>query len=464
MADTGGESDYEILNATRPREGTSSGWGALGNVIGGGGSVAGQNAYQNGMRIGAQTADALAQARQRIQENQGRTKVAAAIRDPQFQQSLGIDQATAEVMASRAEAGADPADVTRMGLEAQKLNLGNRVAAGGQSGRMAAIALAPASGAIHAEGPNGTFVDPFSSSYSSDTPGGPTNTPVTVGPQQGALDQSEIDLRGAQAKAAGVNANANQTRADKAPVGGAGSGKLQTGFRWKMDPDNPGEVMTDANGQGIQEPNPAAGSSTVSRRYNSAVVNSAALVAKEAENVAHIGTNTTSGGTQIGGTKPGLLNTLGKNMGLALSDDDQQEYTTSLGNVGRALSTIELSGRSPNQATVSSLDKLVSSPGTTQNARLYNFALIRQIAEAGADGMEGNDDATPAAKAAYHKALTSIQKSIPFTPADVVDFRRNGGSQTFQQFLDGQKAPAGGAAVTPGQKQDLGGGWSVVQH
>lgn len=471
MADTGGVSDYEILQATRPQERPASGWGAVGNALGGGGTIAGQNAYQNGMRVGAQTADALAQARQRIQENQGRTNAAAAVRNPQFQTATGLDPAVSEAIASRIEAGQDPASITNLALEAQKKTLIDRVAGGGNAGRLAAAALAPGSAGIKAEGANGTFVDPFSSSYSSDTPGGPTNTPVTVGPQQSALDQSEIDLRGAQAKAAGVNAGANATRASTTAAN-AGANKPPTNMRWKMNDDN-SDYALDETGRRIAEPVPGApqkGEGAYQGIYSSNMVGSAGQLAKELHNVSAIGITSNAGLTGFGPGHGGVMATLSDNLGKSLSGEDQLMYHKSLQNVGRMVGMLENGGRATTKGAAGSAQEAIEAQAAdTPNSAMYGLAIARQAAEAQIDRMSTNG-APPAKIEAYKKAVTEITKAIPFTPLDVINFSRAPKGQKFQDWLraNGEDAQAAGGAASgaaaPGQKQDLGGGWSVVQH
>ncbi|MFI5114703.1 MAG: hypothetical protein ACHP7J_06115 [Terriglobales bacterium] len=207
MADTGGISDYAILNQTKhenPGSG-SAGWASLGAALGGGTEVQGANAYDRGMQIGASTIDALAQARARVTANDANQRAAAIIRNPQVQSQLGYTPEIGDYAATVAERGGDPREVAGMLKENQdrrfQSTLGDALAPQNQR-EAAQAAIAPGSVAPKAEGPLGSVFRPLAQ-----TPQGAGST--TVSPLQAQVANSEIGQHNASA------ASSNATAAGK---------------------------------------------------------------------------------------------------------------------------------------------------------------------------------------------------------------------------------------------------------
>lgn len=455
MATDAGISDSAIISETRHKGGDQGGWASLGAVLGGSGVAQGAAAYDNGMRVGAQTADALAQAKDRVQKSTSAEQAAAALESPQLQQQLHLTPELGSYFATQARMGKDPKEVTGMMLENQQYQLRARIADTKQpldERHAAAFAEAPASMAPKAEGSLGSVFDPGANGGSGQT---------AVSPLQTRVAEAGVGLKDAQAAAAPVNAAAHTVSAANS---GTGNGKLQTGYRWKMNPDNPGEVMLDPSGKPLQEPNPASSESAVTARYHEVVLNAANGISREAANVQKMGYDTSKGAMTIGGTHSGILNTLTDNLGKGLSSTDQQQYSSTMTNIGRFMSQIENAGRMPPGTMTAQLDKLAATPGTTENARLYNLALVRQNMEAGADTINASG-ASPAVKTAYAKALKSTQESIPFTPSQIIDFERTAKKGvTLQQFLSGNQASSTAPSGATSAPVDLGNGWTVVKH
>lgn len=452
MADQGGFSDNEVLNATKPHGGHGLEQGAsdLGAVLSGSLQQNAQAANIKGMQVGAQTADALAQARSRVQEAQGRESAAQALQNPQTQAALGIKPEEADWAAAQTRAGGQAESIAAALQNMHKARLEDTVANTGaapDARRGAAMALAPASGAIHAEGPNGTFVDPFSSGYTSNQPGSPTNTPVTVGAQQTSLNDSEVKLRAAQASAAGINANAHQETADHTA---AGAPKLNTGYQWKVDNDKTsptyGQVMQGPNGP-IQEPNPNAGKGSegvINARYNQNMLGGAAGAARELENVAAIGPTTSAGATGFATGHGGILGTLSDNLGRAVSSQDQQEYHKSMQNIGRYVGLVENGGRATTAGAAGSAQAAIEAqPGDTEHSRLYGLAIARQSLEAQQDRINASTAST-AVKDAYNSEIQRVTKAIPYTPVDIIDFGRAPAGTKLQDFLASRNGGGGG--------------------
>ena len=429
----GGPSDYAVMAETRNEArqeegGGQQGFTSLGAAFSGGGlttggpgssgTESGQMAYARGQQIGAATVNALSEARNRITEAAARQSMADTL--PQFFASTGLldpvkDAPVIENYRQQILAGTPPqqimAELKEKGDETARQTLGNPNAK--QEDREAAAARLGYAGELpKATGTAGSFETPLR---------GPGQNPVTVSPQQSAMNQSLVTERGAQASAAGTRASM--------PEG------LKPGNRWAQDEN--GVVKLDANGQPVQEPNPGAGTNAVARRYVNTVVSSAASIAREADNISHLGYDTSTGAQQIGGTHTGILNTITNNLGKTLSTTEQQEYKTTISNLTRMVANIEQNGTGRvNQAFIDKLSSLENTPGNTEMSRLYNLAQIRQAIEAQHDALVANPDATRQSVTAYEKALASVQKSIPWTASDVINFQRSGGSQTLGAFLD----------------------------
>lgn len=458
MADQGGFSDNEILSATQPRASKSAnaGFADLGSALAGGIQQNGSVAYTKGMQIGAQTADALAQARSRVQEAQGRETAAQSLENPQTQQALGLKPEEATLMAARTRAGDSFENLAAATKSFQDARLHGTVAdttADPNARRAAALSLAPASGAIHAEGANGTFVDPFSSNYTSDQPGGPDNTPVTVGAQQTALNNSEIALRKKQGDAALQNADAHQTQAEK-PAANAGlPQKLQTGYQFKLNDDKTspdfGKPVLDATGNPVQEPKTGANApeGAVNKRYNQNMLGGALGAAQELENAAAIGPTTTAGATSFDTGHGGILATLSNNLGRAASSTDQQEYHKTMTNIGRYVGLVENGGRPPPGGVTGPIQSaLESQPGDTEYSRLYGLASARQALEVQQDRINASGT-TQDVKDAYDKAIKKAQAAIPYTPKDIIDFGRAPQGTKLNDFLNSRHSSGGSVST-----------------
>lgn len=441
VADDGGISDNAVVNEVRHEpDGNPSGWASLGKALGGGlggaGTIAGENAYQSGMRVGAQTADALAQAKDRIQKTTAAHAAATALRSPELQAQLKISPALGEYYATQADYGREPDAVTNMMLKNQEFQNHAAVADPSQpleARHAAAYSLAPASMAPKAEGSLGSVFDPGANGGSGQT---------SVSPLQTQVAGSEIAKNNATAYAAPVNADAHAMTATKAP--GAG-GKLLTGNKWMEDPQDPSGVLHDASGQPVQGPdlNANKGEGAVGERYTRRIVNATNGLAKEASNLSKVGLGE-SVGAQVGAGK-GVFATAAENMGKAFSSESSQIYRSSIQGVENQLASIELAGGVPPGTYVDKLKQAISnSPTDTPNTRLWHAATIRQIAEVAAETASENPKIAKTSAQGIYDAVAKIQKSIPFTTGEVQDFRRDGKpGQTFQQFLDAaQREPA----------------------
>lgn len=434
MSDDGGISDNGIVGQVRHEpEGNPGGWTALGHALGGGlggaNTIAGENAYENGMRVGAQTADALAQARDRIQKSDSADQAAKALRTPELQQQLHLSPELGNYFATQAQMGRAPTEVTNMMLENQQYQLRSRIADTSQpldARHAAAFAEAPASMAPHAEGTLGSVFDPGANGGS-----GQTN----VGGPQAALNNSEVGQHNASARAE----NALAVQRENNPQGNPNTmlPKLATGMKWVEDPQDPSGVMHDSNGRPVQtaDLNANKGEGAVGERYTRRVVNATNGIAKEAHNLARIGLSESTGG-QVGAGH-GVFATAAENMGKAFSSESSQIYRASIQGVENQLATLELAGQVAPGTYVDKLKQAISnSPSDTPATRLWHAAIIRQIAEVAAESASENPKIAKQSAQGIYDAVARIQKDIPFTTDDVNDFRRDGKSgQTITQFM-----------------------------
>jgi hypothetical protein len=409
---------YGTANEESQAAGGQRGWASLGEALApGAGEMMGEQAELHGELMGAQTISALAQARQRVVDNQSRDTAAQALQSPQLQQVLGIGPEIGNYAATAARAGAKPEDITNFVQGVQKAkNLQTLSNPNADPQARQAAAVAEGRTPQHAVGTAGSYMDELS--YN---PGNPGTGPVHVSPQQSEMNESLVTERGAQAARAAAG---QQNNGDK----------LRTGMQWSLDQDgNP--VMGD-DGHYQQVPNPAAGEGAVIHRAHENSVVSAQELAAEMHNVNKMGYNTTAGYTNFGDAKAGVLHTLAGNLGRSLSTEDQQQYKTTITNAGRFISTLEINGQIPRGQLTSQLDNAIqNNPGSTEGARLYNVAIIRQIMDR-ADKAYQSNNAPPNLKRAVHAASSEIAQSVPFTPDDVIDFERaKGFNGSFQDYL-----------------------------
>lgn len=442
----GGISDNEIVaQSGREVKDNQSGWSTLGKAFGNGfgqaNTAQGETAYENGMRIGAQTADALAQAKQRVQTNDANNKAADMLEnDPEVGAALGLSQPLRNLYSTRLRAGDKMEDVMKSATESLHFKNRSGIADLANSPEQrTAMAASEDPGMLtpKAEGPLGSVFTPAANRGLGGT---------TVSPLQTQVAQSEIAKNNAAANAAPVNAAAHTTSAEAAAANaGAGGGKLRTGNKWIEDPQDPSGVLHDANGP-VQGPdlNANKGEGAVSERNTRRMVIAAQGLAKEANNLSKIGLSESTGAQITGGGK-GVLGTISENMGKSFSTDSQQNYKTSIAGMERQLATLELAGGIPPGTYVNQLKTAVANdPSDTPSNRLFHAGIYRQIVEVAAESAHASPKMAQQSKDAIYDAVEKVQKAIPFTTGEVQDYRRDGKKgQTFQQYLDSiQREPA----------------------
>lgn len=459
MATDGGISDNAIINETRPRAGVSSGWASLGNALGGGQSQSGGLAYDRGMQIGAQTVDALAQAKDRIQKTQMAHQAANAIRSPTLGQIFHLDPTEQEYLASGTEAGTlTPDDLVKYVTGKQQYTQRAALADPTVNPDVrlgSALALDPAGAVPKAEGPLGTVIAPLSPGYNPNAALSPTNSPVSVGGPQ--LAQSQATINKDNADAASARASVPQKQAEtnlantRARTLADPANVPPNGMRIKLDPDTL-EPVRDNTGRYIFEQKPGVplhGEGATNQRYMGNMIGAATQLVNELENVRSIGDTESSGLTSLGTGHGGVGGTVLGNLGLAGSSDAQQRYHQSMGNIGRFVTTLESGGRLAPETTSASIQRIIEAyPGNTDNSRRYGLALARQILEGQQVRMDSGG-ASEAEKAAYLGQVKRGQTAIPYTPEDINEYGKLPQPGKFEDFVKQRRAQDAAMAGVP---------------
>ncbi len=473
MAETspGGISDYAVLSQTRGEEDQSTpgekGFATLGAALSGGAAAEGQQAFNQGARMGAQTIDALAQAKQRVTAASQAHIAAQTLRDPSVQQAMGLPSEVAEYLATNAEAGVDPEKIAKAGQSFQDIKQRSTIAdpnAPMQDRLGAALARAPGEAIPKAVGTAGSYQAPLA--VNDQNP-----NPVTISPQQSAMNQSEIDLRSAQAAAAPINAAAHATNAGK-PSGAAAdspSGKLPVNYRWQANGQAPAGTAPsdeeyfahDASGRRIAEPIPGAPQEpATSDRFHGVMTQASRETRNEVQNMAQVGFGTTLGAMNIASkTGSGFLEAIKQNLGSKLSDTDQQLYNTSTTQIGRFAGVQENGGRFVPEPVADSITKILSNlPANSLLGMLGHAAAIKQLHEAANDTIQASG-ARQSYKDNYKQDTLDIAKAIPFTMEDVIDASHGKINPAIASYL---RSKAGGGAPSPVAAPSAGWGTAKV--
>ena len=480
MAETspGGISDYAVLSQTRGEENQSTpgekGFATLGAALSGGAAAEGQQAFNQGARMGAQTIDALAQAKQRVTAASQAHIAAQTLRDPSVQQAMGLPSEVAEYLATNAEAGVDPEKIAKAGQSFQDIKQRSTLAdpnAPMQDRLGAALARAPGEAIPKAVGTAGSYQAPLA--VNDQNP-----SPVTISPQQSRENEAEIAQRNAAAAASPINAAAHMASATKPTAGSAAAENLPPGWakppqnmRYAADPTAPpGSKQSDANfyardatGRptlepipgGGKDPNaPAAATGREAVQYMR-VIGSARQAATDMHNLSILPI-----GTKMGfgmGEAPGksLLQSTVDNYRNEIGTSSQHKLNTAFLGLSRGLAGVETSGMVPNGTFTHSFENYAPRDGDTVGDIAWKGASMRQVIENGAEVLKSNPRVSPQMNAEMDKIVGQVQKDYPYTPQDALDFDKAPKGTSLSKFLSsrqqgGETAPAGG-----GHPQDI---------
>jgi hypothetical protein len=444
---------YGTAGEESQAEKPSQGWSSLGSALGGGMDANSQQGYQTGLRYGASTIDALAQAQDRINKNVQSKAAGDFIK--QHPELVGGSQDAADYIATGAYSGKGPKDTFDAASEFQRVSARKTLGASfPNSPAQGALAqLDPGSQAEHAVGQAGSFINPLRQQQD------PNANPVSVSSQQSDMNQATIDDK--------------QHQADRPYVDPSQKKGLHTGYGWVGDPNDPTGKTTKIgpDGEPMQAPdmNANKGEGAIGERYTRRVVNAQNGLAKEAENLRSIGLDASTEG-QVGSGK-GVMGTLFENAGKALSSEKSQNYKATMAGIENQLGTIELAGQVPPGTYQKQLSNAVENTGadTLQN-RMFHAARLRQISEVAAETASDNPKMSDSARNGIYAATARIQQSVPFTTHEVLQWGKDGKKgESFQEYLDrtprdqteqftphGNAAPAGGGAAPAAGGQSSG--------
>lgn len=138
------------------------------------------------------------------------------------------------------------------------------------------------------------------------------------------------------------------------------------------------------------------------------------------------------GGRQQG---PGLMDALKENMAEQLTDEDAQLANSALSGIGRELSIVTSPVYGGHWAS-DQFNALTLKPGQPALVKVYNIARMRQVADNALEGIENTDWVGAQQKKYAQKVRADINKAVPWTTHDVLDFRdKSSSGETFAQFI-----------------------------
>lgn len=192
-------------------------------------------------------------------------------------------------------------------------------------------------------------------------------------------------------------------------------------------------------------------------RFADRMMSSANAVAVDAENISHIpfGSNSgTFGGWVHPNSGLDLFAAPVNSLRNALTPQDVQSYNVLSQGMFRSLAMIELQGGLQGGASFakSVQDQLALHPGDTPLTIMEKLAKVRQTVEAQMQNTLAKPNIPETQKEVLRGALASLEKSIPYTPADVIDFGNKGKNNQKLTFLDyAQQRKVGAATTQSGQ-------------
>lgn len=162
------------------------------------------------------------------------------------------------------------------------------------------------------------------------------------------------------------------------------------------------------------------------------------------------------GGRQQG---PGVFDALKENLAEQLTDEDAELANSALAGIGRELSMV-VSPVYGGKWASDSFNALTLKEGQTANVKLYNLARMRQVVDNSLETVINTGWVDGQTKEYAAKMRAGIDKAVPWTPQDVLAFRKEGSAgakegETFGQFIARNKV--GGAAQRRGRQQEQSG-------
>ena len=426
----------------------SAGWQTLGNRIGGGNELPSTVAYEQGLSLGANTQDALAQARSRVDQNNAKENadqaLSGSIPDPKLR----------ALVVNSIQGGYDPRNVTGSMSDAFKLSqqqlVANQATPDDQAGRSLAAIGQP--GIVKAVGDNGNLINELHpSSGVQISPLGQAIGSATAAKDTAAAaaSNSEVPLHAAQANLAGAQAAA--LPGTKEPT--------------KYAP------LLDANGQQVIDQSTGL-PKLVDRAGGSADINApkpmGAREAQQANRALILGQQATRDLQQVTsipvGTGPGgllgmaasampslgiagygsgpqrsLLESVKADLTNRAAPEAVQQYSVLSSGMARMLMGLEnpgSQGNSGGQVIMDQFNKLNLLDGDSNELMMTKLAKQKQIIESSLQEQIINSNRTPQAyKDSAQAILDNLNKAIPFEPEDVIRLHNGDGKQTLGSIL-----------------------------
>jgi len=183
-------------------------------------------------------------------------------------------------------------------------------------------------------------------------------------------------------------------------------------------------VRIDANSgrsEDIKGVGPKGAASTSGREavYTGRILTAANETARDLENIVNLPVTADTG--VFGGRKqgPGIFDAGKEVLANKLTSEEVQKYNTRASGLQRNLAAIEASGLAPAGSLTHQMDVLMFKEGDTQRVKLEKLAQTRQIVEAGLQYILDNPRVPDSLKGNAQKSIEKIQKSVPFTIADL---------------------------------------------
>lgn len=388
-----------------PNTNIMSGWAQLGNALAGGGVAQGDMAEARGESLGANTINALAQARQRVTENNARDNLASSLQ--KLHDNPDDPEAQAGVLLSGQKL-TELSSYNKGVFENRQRNIAADPNATDDA-RAGALFSTQSNPEVLRTGANGEFQNVLHPSQ------GVQYTPLGQEIAGAGIDEKKSAVTRNNAEATAANARAQASNA----VTAAG-GRAPPGYRWATDEN--GASILEAIPGGPKDPAAKAAQPMGSREAAifQRQLNSAKQATAGVGSIMAMPAGGTTGIFGIGGS-PGhsALQATGDTLRNAVSSNDTQIYNTMLPGLDRSLATIETAGMVPPGTFTNSFGNLAFREGDTEETKLHKLAEIRQVVDNGMD-VAANNPRIPDDQRQYIRQIQSdIRSAIPFTHADL---------------------------------------------
>lgn len=409
-------------------------WANLGNTLAGGNVLNGQLAEAKGESLGANTIDALAQARARVEQNTARENVGNYI------SKLVPDQNTAQGLTGVMQAGFDPTKISD--YQKQAFETGQRLLASNPNTSDPAAARAIYSVQNNPDvlrmGANGEFQNILHPDQGiQETPLGSAIAGANIAEKNSAVTKNNAD------------ATAATSRSHASDILAQNGGRAPAGYQWSTDDQGVSQLAPIPGGP----KDPAAKAAAPMGSREAAIfqrqLNSAAQSTNAIKSIMSMPSGATTGFLGVG-SAPGHspLQATVDTLRNATSSQDTQNYNTIIPGIDRSLATIETSGMVPPGTFTQGFGNLAFREGDSEETKLHKLAEMRQIVDTGMETAQNNPRVPTEQKAYIQQIRDNIKSAVPFTHADL--FQLANDKQPGETLADVVKRRTGQtSSVTP---------------